>query len=139
MAKKDKWHDHVKKALENDGWIITHDPYWIKIEGVNYPVDLGGEKVIAAEKGNKKIVVEIKSFLAESIINEFHTVLGQYLDYETGLEEQEADREIYVAVPNKAWEKMEKLPFLLRVMDKYKMNIIVFETAQPKIDKWIPK
>ncbi|MGH9840625.1 MAG: element excision factor XisH family protein [Blastocatellia bacterium] len=27
MAAKDLYHDHVRKALENDGWTVTDDPY----------------------------------------------------------------------------------------------------------------
>ena len=86
---KDKYHNDVRMALQSDGWIITHDPYYINADGINYPVDLGAEKIIAAEKEGHKIAVEIKSFLAESLVNEFHGALGQYLDYETGLEEQD--------------------------------------------------
>jgi hypothetical protein len=96
---KDKYHRHVRQALENDGWTITHDPFKLTIDGVNYPIDLGAERFIAAEKGTEKIAVEIKSFLAESMVNEFHTALGQYLDYETGLEEKEPERAIYLAMP----------------------------------------
>ncbi|NEO17540.1 element excision factor XisH family protein, partial [Moorena sp. SIO3E8] len=29
MSAKDQFHDLVKDALINDGWIITHDPYRI--------------------------------------------------------------------------------------------------------------
>ena len=28
---KDKYHELVKQALENDGWLITHDPYKIML------------------------------------------------------------------------------------------------------------
>ena len=48
MPAKDKYHSHIKEALEKDGWIITHDPYIIEARGVTYQVDLGAEKVIAA-------------------------------------------------------------------------------------------
>ena len=69
MPAKDKYHQEVRLALEKEGWIITHDPYFLRLEGVNYPVDLGAEKLLAAQKENTKILVEIKSFLAESIPN----------------------------------------------------------------------
>lgn len=26
MPRKDKYHDQVKRALEKDGWTISHDP-----------------------------------------------------------------------------------------------------------------
>lgn len=31
MPRKDKYHDHVKIALEKDGWEITYDPLYFKI------------------------------------------------------------------------------------------------------------
>ena len=81
MPAKDIYHNHVIVSLEKDGWKVTHDPYIIETEGVNYPVDLGAEKVIAAEKGGEKIVIEIKSFIGASLVSDFHTALGQFLNY----------------------------------------------------------
>ena len=109
------------------------------IEGVYCPIDLGAERFIAAERGSEKIVVEIKSFLAESLVNEFHTVLGQYLDYETGLEEKEPDRAIYLALPQRVWKQIQKLPFLLRVLDKFSVDMIIFEPKEKEIKQWIKK
>ncbi|MEM9832988.1 MAG: element excision factor XisH family protein [Bacteroidota bacterium] len=71
MAAKDKYHSHIIEALKKDDWIITHDPYIIETQGVNYQVDLGAEKVIAAEKSGVKIAIEVKSFLKESTVSEF--------------------------------------------------------------------
>ena len=62
-------------------------------------VDLGAEKLIAAEKDGHKIVVEIKSFLATSNISEFHTAVGQFLNYRLALEGEEPERKLYLAVP----------------------------------------
>lgn len=79
---KDVFHEQVKKALIKDGWIITNDPLTIRIsEAVKVQIDLGAENAIAAERDAEKIAVEIKSFLADSDISEFHTALGQYLNY----------------------------------------------------------
>jgi hypothetical protein len=49
---KDLYHDVVKKALINEGWTVTHDPYPLKIGSVRMFIDLGAERIIAAEKGN---------------------------------------------------------------------------------------
>lgn len=105
---KDVFHNDVRIALERDGWTITHDPYYLKIDEVSYPIDLGAEQPIGAEKAGQKIVVEVKSFLRESLVNEFHTALGQYLDYETNLPFQEPDREVYLAVTIKIFRQMLK-------------------------------
>lgn len=78
---KDFYHALVKEALIVEGWKITHDPYSFKEYDPEWEVDLGAEKIIGAEKGNKKIAVEIESFLASSFAYEFHGVIGQYVNY----------------------------------------------------------
>ncbi len=60
---RDLFHDAVKKALIKDGWQITNDPFFLKVGGVEFYVDIGAEKLIAAERNNEKIAVEIKSCL----------------------------------------------------------------------------
>lgn len=31
MSRKDQFHQAVKRALEKEGWLITHDPFTIQI------------------------------------------------------------------------------------------------------------
>jgi hypothetical protein len=63
---KDLFHDAVRNALIKDGWQITDDPFFLKVGGVEFYIDLGAEKLIAAERNNEKIAVEIKSFINPS-------------------------------------------------------------------------
>ena len=109
----------------------------LKMQGVNFPIDLGAEKLIAAEKENEKIVVKIKSFLTESVPNEFHTALGQYLDYALGLEEQEPDRLIYLAMPDKIHQRIQKIPILQKALNRYNVRVILFEPSSEIIKQWI--
>jgi hypothetical protein len=53
MSAKDVFHNAVKNALQKEGWIITDDPFFIRFGGINIYIDLGAEKVIAAEKDGK--------------------------------------------------------------------------------------
>jgi hypothetical protein len=76
MSRKDRFHQAVKNALEKDGWTITHDPLSLKIGTLRLQVDLGAEKLIAAQKNNQKITVEIKSFLRASKITDFYQAFG---------------------------------------------------------------
>jgi len=52
MPAKDLYHDTVKNALIKDGWNITDDPLILSIGKKDLFVDLGTEKLIAAEKSN---------------------------------------------------------------------------------------
>ena len=83
---KDIFHDTVKKALEKDGWKITHDPYRLRYGIADVYIDLAAEEAIAAEKEGLKIAVEVKSFLSASNVSEFHTALGQFLNYRIAIE-----------------------------------------------------
>ncbi|WP_198941113.1 element excision factor XisH family protein [Scytonema sp. HK-05] len=36
MSARDRFHQLVRTALENEGWIITHDPYHIDLGFVDF-------------------------------------------------------------------------------------------------------
>jgi Holliday junction resolvase-like predicted endonuclease len=77
---KDRFHDAVRNALEKEGWTITADPYEISIGDVDFEIDLAAE-ILAAERADAKIAVEIKSFIGRSNVSDFHTALGQFINY----------------------------------------------------------
>jgi hypothetical protein len=78
---KDIYHDTVKRALQNDGWAITHDPFPLQIGKKRLSADLGAERLISAERGLQRIVVEVKSFVGPSDIKDLEQALGQYVLY----------------------------------------------------------
>lgn len=96
---KDFYHENFREALERDGWRITHDLYPLRVGSIGYEIDYGAEKLIAAEKGNEKIAVELKGFTGPSDVNEFHKAVGQFNDYFVALEMIEPDRVLFLAVP----------------------------------------
>ena len=137
MPARDKFHFECKAALEKDGWTITHDPYRLKVESKRtYPIDLGAEKIIAAEKGTEKIAVEIKSFLQDSLANAFHEASGQYLGYFLGLAQQEPDRILYLALPKEEYAALEEIALAQMVIDHINIRFIVFDTLTSTIVTW---
>lgn len=99
--------------------------------------DLGAERVIAAEKENQKIAVEIKSFIGQSPVSEFHKALGQYENYRLSLEELDPQRKIWMAIPQNAWEDFFQRPFIQKVIKRSLIEIIVFDPLKELIVKWI--
>jgi hypothetical protein len=81
MPAKDMYHGLVNRLLVADGWRITHDPYHIAVGRKNLFVDLGAEKIFAAERAGKRIAVEVKSFEGQSEVHDLEEALGQYLLY----------------------------------------------------------
>lgn len=60
MSRKDIFHDLVKDALTQDGWIISHDPLYLSTGNLNIQIDLGAEQLIGAEKITKKSQLKLK-------------------------------------------------------------------------------
>ena len=136
MAAKDRFHNAVKIAIEKDGWTITHDPLYIKVEEVDFYIDLGAEKVLAAEKAGQKIAVEIKSFLGASEVNEFHSALGQFLNYRLALGLKEPERILYLAVSSDIYDEFFSRRFIQRVIAEHQLKLLIFNAQQEEIVQW---
>jgi hypothetical protein len=137
MSAKDITHDIVRRALEKDGWRITHDPYYLKVGGVEMYIDLGAELILAAERDEQKIAIEVKSFLGASSISEFHSALGQFINYRLALEEKEPERILYLAAPFDIYEEFFTLPFIQKVIQRMQLRLLIYDEQQEDIRQWI--
>ncbi|PSB48467.1 XisH family protein [Chamaesiphon polymorphus] len=136
MPAKDIFHDAVKHALEKERWIITEDPLFLRFGGVDMYIDLAAEQLMGAEKDGEKIAVEIKSFIGVSATTEFSTALGQFLKYQLALEEREPDRVLYLAIPIDVDRGFFSLELPRRLIEKYRVNLIVYEPEEEEIVRW---
>jgi XisH protein len=135
---KDRFHDQVKTALIKDYWLITHDPFSIQVsEAVKLKIDLGAENTIAAQRDREKIAVEIKSFITDSDISEFHAALGQYLNYIQALEDKEPDRILYLAVPIETYSDFFQIPFVQKSLKRHGINLVIYDPIKEEIKEWI--
>ncbi|NJL56049.1 fatty-acid oxidation protein subunit alpha [bacterium] len=133
---KDLFHQVVKTALIKDGWTITDDPLTIRIDRVKLEIDLAAEKVLAAEKNGQKIAVEIKGFINPSAINDFHTALGQFLNYRLALKMTEPDRILYLAVPVDVFDTFFQERFAQASIKEYNLRILVYNPNSEEIAQW---
>lgn len=136
MAARDVFHEAVKNALQKEGWTITHDPLTIRIGGIGIEIDLGAERLLAAEKGEDKIAIEIKSFIRPSAISDFHAAVGQYMNYRKALGKREPDRLLYLAVPEETYNTFFSLPFIAECIVDYDLKIIVYDAEQERLTTW---
>src|SRR5262245_19367014 len=79
MSAKDLYHDAFVRTLLKDGWTITHDPLTVAIGRRDLLIDLGAERMLAAERNGERIAVEIKSFVKLSLIQDLKESLGQFV------------------------------------------------------------
>jgi hypothetical protein len=134
---KDRFHLIVKQALIKEGWHITQDPYKLSEWDPEWEIDLGAEKFFAAEKDNKKIAVEVKSFLDISFAYEFHKALGQYLNYLASLSQIDTERILYLAIPTDVWETEFQRQGIQFSIKTYNVKLIVFNPNDIIIEQWI--
>jgi hypothetical protein len=136
MSARDIFHNAVKTALEKDGWKITHDPLSLEFGLGSLYVDLGAERIIAAQRSNEKIAVEIKSFLGGSAVSEFHTALGQYLNYRLLMQEQYTEYKLYLAVPSSVYDSFFQLPFVQTTIQMHQLKLAIYVPEKQEIVKW---
>lgn len=135
---KDLFHNIVRDALIKDGWVITHDPLRLRYGIVDVYIDLAAEETIAAEKAGRKIAVEVKSFAQGSAISEFHTALGQFLNYRVALEvSEECDRSLYLAVPRDVYQSFLRLEPAKTVIERYQVRLLIYDIFNEVINQWI--
>ena len=137
MPAKDIFHEAVKNALQKDGWTITHDPLSIRFGNLNFYVDLGIEKLLAIEKNGEKIAIEIKSFQGESIVSEFHTALGQFMNYRMILDQKQLKRTLYLAVPLDTYEEFFQQTFGQIAIKYHQLKLVVYDVKNEVIVEWI--
>jgi XisH protein len=134
---KDLIHNLVKTALEKADWLVTHDPYPLKVGGFDMEVDLGAESLVAAQRGAERIAVEIKTFAGLSKVYDFHLAIGQFVDYRIALQQKEPDRQLYLAITADIYDDFFQRPFVQTVIATLALKLIVVEPNKAEIVQWI--
>lgn len=138
MPAKDRYHNAVRHALEADGWTITDDPLPLRVGTRDLYVDLGAERLLAAERGSEKIAVEIKTFGGVSPIASLEQALGQFVLYSDALELLEPERLLFLAVPESVKEFLAE-PIGQLLLNKRRLRVLVFSVEKERILQWLPE
>jgi len=139
MPAKDIYHQTVKIALVKDGWTITHDPFRIRLaRGKNLFVDLGAERLIAADRDTEKIAVEIKSFTRASDMKDLEDALGQFVLYARLLIRYAPERTLYLAVTEEIRKTVFEEEAGQILIEDGIIRLITFDPTQEAIVRWIP-
>lgn len=138
MPAKDIYHYNVKQALIKDRWTITHDPLSLKWGVKDMYVDLGAQRLLAAEKAQEKIAVEVKSFTGSSDLNDLEKAIGQYILYNDVLAQVEPERILYLAVPDKIFIDLFQEPIGQLLLNNQRCRLVTFNPKQEEIVRWIP-
>ncbi len=101
-------------------------------------VDLGAERLLAAEKGVRKIAVEVKTFSGPSDVKDLEDAVGQFVLYEHALRRAEPERSLYLALSESAWEMVFADSLGEMLIDDHVLRIVTFDPEKEAITRWIP-
>jgi hypothetical protein len=133
VPRYDQHHDVVKRALDKDGWTITHDPLALNYKGLRVLIDLGAEKKLAAAK----IAVEIKVFGHGSDLSDFEKAAGQYSIYRDVLAGLGIPRELFLAVAGETYKKFFQVPAVREYVAKHAIHLLIFDHETEEVIEWI--
>lgn len=134
---RDKFHNLFRKALENEGWNVTHDPLRLKTGRIPVLIDLGAERILAAEKGEEKVAIEIKTFGNPSFITAFYEAVGKYIVYQEAIQILEPNRLLYLALPDDVYEGFAEDLLIDSVFQRHQFRIVTYDSEHQIIVKWI--
>jgi hypothetical protein len=137
MSRRDDLHIPVRRALENEGWVITHDPLRLVFREFRFEADLGAERRFGAQKGGRKIAVEVKDFDSASLSSELQKTIGQMQYYQLALDEQEPDRKLFLAVSHSVYGRYFHMEAVKAVIDLNRIKLLVFDEIREVILQWI--
>jgi len=98
--------------------------------------DLGAERPVAAERGGEKIVVEAKSFLSPSPIQDLKVALGQYEIYRLILETTAPDRRLFLAIGDRVFGTFFQQKAIQHIIRHYNMLLVVVDLQSEEVLKW---
>ena len=138
MPALDIYHDAMKNALVKDGWTISHDPFHLRWGKKDMYVDLGARQLLAAEREERKIAVEIKSFVGTSEMEDLKNAVGQFVLYRAVMRKTAPERILYLAVRDITFNSLFEEPVGQLLIADENLNLIVFDAKNQVIVQWIP-
>lgn len=99
---------------------------------------MGAERLISAEKGLQKIVVEVKSFVGQSDVKDLEQALGQYILCRQILNEMGIERSLYLAVSQATFNNVFAIELGQVLLKNQVVKLMIFDDESEAIVQWIP-
>lgn len=93
--------------------------------------------MFSAERDGLKIVVEVKSFLNLSKVQDFKLALGQYELYNVYLKVTAPERKLYLAVGEDIYETFLLGEAIKFAVEELKLSLVVVNLETEEIAQWI--
>jgi XisH protein len=137
MPAKDLYHNTVRFALIKDGWNILTDDYTLEYGGDRVYVDIAAEKSILAERQDRRILVEVKSFLGRSFVHDLEQAVGQYVLYRDILSETESEFELYLAITQGTYKGKFQRKLTQMIVNRNQVKLLIVDSEEEVVTQWI--
>jgi XisH protein len=137
MPAKDIYHKAVREVLLKDGWNILKEDYELQYGGDSLYPDFAAERSIAAIRGKRRILVEVKSFVGRSFVADLQAAIGQYTMYQNVIDAQELGFRLYLAISSTIYEERFQSPLAQLMVERGSVNLLVFDARQEVVAQWI--
>ena len=91
---------------------------------------------MTAKKEDRKIAVEVKSFVSYSNMADLENALGQYILYRNIIEELEPERTLYLAVHEEVFATIFEESLGQMLIRKNHLKLVIFSKTEEVIVKW---
>jgi hypothetical protein len=92
---------------------------------------------VAAERVDRRIAVEIQSFLGASAVRDLQEAVGQYDIYRAVLAEMEPERVPYLVVPRRVHDGLLAERFGQFIVIRLQLRLLVFDEQHERVVQWI--
>ncbi len=92
---------------------------------------------IIAEKNERRILVEVKTFGGRSFIRELEQAIGQYELYLDILELSKLEYELYLAISQFVYEEFFLRKGTHTIAQRHRLKLIVVDIEQEEITAWL--
>jgi hypothetical protein len=118
---------------------VNHDPLRIRLaRGKNLFVDLGAERLLAAERGVEKIAVEVKSFTRPSDMKDLEEAIGQFVLYARLLKRYYPEHNLYLAVTEGTGRTVFEEEAGQTMIEDGIISLVTFDPIEETLVRWIP-
>ena len=134
---KDLIHDAVKNALIKDGWTIVADPFRLDYKNFILRADIAAERRLPDGAVALRVVVEVKSFAANSFVRELQQAIGQYMMYLDAITLNQLPYQLWLSVSDEAYRTSFQQSGAAFAVQQYGLKLLVVDVEQEEIVQWI--
>lgn len=139
MTPQDPYYDLVRNALRQQGWRITHNPLPLRLpprQRRSEQDEAVLDRILAAEKDERKIAVVVKSFIGHHDMADLHKALERLTFYRARLHVTELDRVLYLAVRQATYQAYVAGTATTQLLAHQPVLLMVFDPRTEAIIRW---